>query len=380
MMTTLDTIVIGAGQAGLAAGYQLQRVGLNFRILEASAAAGGSWPHYYQSLHLFSPARFSSLPGLPFPGDGDRYPARDEVVAYLRSYAQHFQLPIDTNTRVARVERDASGFTVQAADGRSYQARSLIAATGSFHRPHLPSIPGQKEYGGTILHSFAYHDPAPFVGQRVVIVGGGNSAVQIATELAQVAQVSIATRAPLRFIRQRPFGRDVHFWWWLLRLDTSPFEHPLGALFRRLVEKGSPGVLDGGSYRAAVAAGAPDSRLMFTRFASDGVVWADGQTEAVDSVIFATGYRPNLDYLAPLGALDAEGQALQRHGISLTMPGLGYVGLSDQRTFASATLRGVGADAAVVVGALARQLKPVQSSSQPGRTRRCCATRLGAGS
>jgi putative flavoprotein involved in K+ transport len=379
MTTMLDSVVIGAGQAGLAAGYQLQRAGLSFRILEASAEAGGSWPHYYKSLRLFSPARFSSLPGLPFPGAGDRHPARDEVVAYLRSYAQRFHLPIETNTRVARVERDATGFMVEAEDGRQYQARSLIAATGSFHRPFLPNIPEQERYRGHALHSFAYHDPTPFAGQRVVVVGGGNSAVQIATELALRARVTLATRAPLSFIRQRPFGRDVHFWWWLLHLDTSPFEHPLGALFQRLVSRRGPAVLDTGVYQQALAANAPGQRAMFSRFTEDGVVWADGHHEQVDAVIFATGYRPSLEYLAPLGALDAQGRALQRHGLSLTVPGLGYVGLSDQRTFASATLRGVGADAAVVVCALAHQLRPAKPWFQWGIMRRCCTGTLQPG-
>jgi putative flavoprotein involved in K+ transport len=246
--------------------------------------------------------------------------------------------------------------------------------------PPLDSIPEQERYRGSALHSFAYGDPAPFVGQRVVVVGGGNSAVQIATELASHARVTLATRAPVNFIRQRPFGRDVHFWWWLLRLDTSPFEHPFGALFRFLVSRRGPAVLDTSVYAAALAANAPDQRAMFSRFTEDGVVWADGQRERVDAVIFATGYRPNLQYLAPLGALDAAGQALQRHGLSLTVPALGYVGLSDQRTFASATLRGVGADAAVVVRALARQLRPTKPWLPLKITRRCCAGTLQPGS
>src|SRR5215207_10151054 len=103
MCRVVDTLVIGAGQAGLAAGYQLQRAGRSFTILEAAAQPGGSWPHYYDSLRLFSPARFSSLPGLPFFGDPEHYPARDEVIAYLRQYADYFQLPIVTDARVAHV-------------------------------------------------------------------------------------------------------------------------------------------------------------------------------------------------------------------------------------------------------------------------------------
>jgi putative flavoprotein involved in K+ transport len=355
MQMRVDTIVIGAGQAGLAAGYQLQRAGVPFVILEASEEPGGSWPHYYDSLRLFSPARFSSLPGMPFPGDPERYPARDEVIAYLRAYAARFQLPVVSGARVETVERDGELLEVRTADGRSYRSRSLIAATGAFHRPHLPQLPGQEQFGGKVLHSFSYRTPAPFAGQRVVVVGGGNSAVQIAAELARVARVSLASREPVRFVTQRPYGHDVHFWWSLLRFDTSPLESPQARLFAWLASGKGPRVLDAGIYRQALAAGAPDTRPMFSRFTERGVVWADGEEESVDTVIFSTGYRPNLDYLAPLGALDDAGQALQRHGVSTAVPGLGFVGLSNQRTFASAALRGVGPDAALVVRVLRRQ-------------------------
>jgi putative flavoprotein involved in K+ transport len=377
----LDTIIIGGGQAGLAAAYHLKHADHRSMILEADAQPGGSWPQYYASLRLFSPARFSSLPGMPFPGDPERYPTRDEVIAYLRSYAAHFQLPIVTNARVAEVTRSDSLFTVRTAAGQSFQARRLIAATGSFNRPHLPELPGQEQFGGTILHAFAYRNPAPFQGQRVIVVGAGNSAVQIATELAQVAQVSLATRASVRFIPQRPLGRDIHFWWWLARLDTSAFDQPIGAIFRRLVGGSGVAVLDTGHYQAALTIDTPDQRRMFQRFTEHGVVWADGSTERVDTVIFATGYRPNLGYLAPLGALDAEGHALHHNGVSLTVPGLGFIGLTNQRTFASATLRGVGADAAVVVRHLHSAAQ--REHSAPARRRfglfPCCPQRPARG-
>jgi putative flavoprotein involved in K+ transport len=379
MHQIVDTLVIGAGQAGLAAGYQLQRAGRSFTILDAAAQPGGSWQHYYDSLRLFSPARFSSLPGLPFPGDPERYPARDEVIAYLRQYAAHFQLPIVANAHVALVTRDTELFTIQTDDGRAFQARSLIAATGSFHRPYVPQIPGKDVFGGTILHSFAYRDPVPFQGQRVVVVGAGNSAVQIATELAQMARVTLATREPVRFVNQRPYGRDIHLWWWLTRFDTRPLDSAIGTWLNRLVDGKGPRVLDTGVYRAALAAKKPDRRQIFASFTDSGVTWDDSSVEDVDAVIFATGYRPNLVYLTSLGALDAEGQALHRQGLSLTVPGLSFVGLSTQRTFASATLRGVGSDAAVVVRHLTRQLAPTKRAFSPARlrlaaTQICCPT------
>jgi putative flavoprotein involved in K+ transport len=366
---TLDTLVIGAGQAGLAAGYHLQRAGMRFTILEASDQPGGSWPGYYDSLHLFSPARFSALPGLPFPGDGDRYPARDEVTAYLRQYAVHFQLPVQTGMRVAHVTRQADAFQVTTADGTVIAARSVIAATGAFNRPYLPALPGQDAFAGQTLHAATYRGPESVRGRRIVVVGGGNSAVQIAVELAQVATVSLATRHPLRFQAQQVRGRDVHWWWHVTGFDRAALGQRIGGV---LQTKTVGVILDTGVYQAALAAGQPDRRAMFTAFTPTGVRWADGVEETVDAVIFATGYRPNLAYLAELGALDADGRPRHQAGVSTTVPGLGYVGLEQQRTFASATLRGVGPDAARVVRRLRRELGTTDG--------RCCwwAPRLGA--
>lgn len=337
MNTIYDAIVIGAGQAGLAAGYHLQRAGLRFLILEASDRLGGSWPCFYDSLLLNSPARYSSLPGLPFPGDPNRYPHRDEAVAYLRSYATHFKLPIVTGSRVSNIERAGQFFRLTTSRG-GYQARTVIAATGFFGRPNLPYIPGQAEFRGQRLHSAEYRRPGPFRGQRVVVVGGGNAAVQIAVELAEVARVTLASRRPIRYLPQQLLGQDIHFWLNLTGLDRTQW----------LGDKAAP-VFDRGSYRAAMAAGRPDWQALFERFTTTGVIWPDGRYEAIDTVIFATGYQPHLPYLAGLGALDGAGRVLQRKGVSATVPGLYYVGLPRQRNVASATLRGVGADARIVV-------------------------------
>jgi putative flavoprotein involved in K+ transport len=347
MSDVYDAVVIGAGQAGLATGYQLQRAGRSFVALEAGPQPVGSWPQYYDSLKLFSPARYSSLPGLSFPGDPERYPTRDEVAAYLMRYAAHFNLPVHLNTRVQQVLRDGQVLEVTTTDGRSYRTHSVIAATGSFHRPFIPEVAGREDFQGRVVHSFQYRSPESFQGQRVVVVGAGNSAVQIAVELANTAKVTLATREPVKFKPQVILGKDIHFWARLTGLDTLP----LG--YWKQVGK-AVGVLDTGIYQAALAAGKPDTRPMFTHFTVNGVVWADGSEEAVDAVVFATGYRPGVAYLSGLGALDEAGRPLQRGGVSLNVPGLYYVGLSGQRSIASATLRGVGADAAHILSHLRR--------------------------
>ncbi|MFF5209540.1 flavin-containing monooxygenase [Streptosporangium sp. NPDC000396] len=333
----MDTIVIGGGQSGLAAARTLLDAGLTPVLLEAADQTTGSWPRYYDSLTLFSPARYSSLPGMPFPGDPDRYPHRDEVAAYLARYADHLDAEIRTGTRVTAVQAGEDGFAVRTADGTTFTAPSVIAASGSFTNPYMPVLQGQADFTGEILHAAGYSAPAPYAGKRIIVVGAGNSAVQIAYELADVASVTLATRKPIRFVDQRPLGKDLHFWFTVTGFDRFP---------ARLVSSppGAP-VLDEGIYRRALRQGRMDRRPMFTRFDGDEVVWADGSREPVDVVLLATGYRPHLDYLDGLGALDETGYPRHTQGLSLTHPGLGFLGLEWQRTPSSNTLRGVGRDA-----------------------------------
>ncbi|MEY4562449.1 MAG: hypothetical protein RLZZ618_1726 [Pseudomonadota bacterium] len=359
-----DAVVIGAGQAGLATGHHLRKAGQRFVILDAADAPGGSWKHHYRSLRLFSPARYSSLPGMAFPGDPDRYPSRDETMAYLTQYAAEQQVPIQSGSRVNEVRRRAEGVFEVHEGGRVLLARAVIAATGSFERPRMPALPGQDDFRGTLLHSLAYQSPEAFTGQRVVVVGAANSGVQIAAELAGHARVSIAARRPPSLLRQRLLGIDVHAWWSAFGLDTAEVTTWRADIFKRLHSKTGPSVLDAGIYREALASGHPDIRPMLQQFTPEGVVWADGTAEPVDAVIFATGFLPNLDYLAPLDAFDRHGAPRQKRGISTAVPGLYYVGLSYQRTYASATLRGVGPDARVVVDHLAEHLRGQKPSAE----------------
>ena len=346
-MEHVDLVVVGGGQSGLAAAYAARRAGRRAVVLEQSAEAVGSWPRYYDSLTLFSPARFSSLPGRVFPGDGERYPSRDEVADYLRGYGEGLDADVRTGHRVQAVTPVPGGGFRVTTSYAEFAADAVIAATGGFGNPHVPSLPGAGEFTGRILHAAEYRGPGVLAGRRVIVVGGGNSAVQIAADLAGAARVILATRGPLRWAPQRPLGRDIH--WWLTRtgLDTAP----IGA---RLRGRTSP-VLDDGRYRSAVTAGRPEHRPMFTHLDGPVVRWPDGSTDQVDAIILATGYRPDLSYLEGTGALDDAGRPLHRHGMSTSVPGLGYVGLEYQRSISSATLRGVGRDAAHVVGRLHRR-------------------------
>ncbi|MGC4938537.1 flavin-containing monooxygenase [Kribbella sp. DT2] len=343
-------VVIGGGQSGLAGARALLDAGLRPVVLEAGERPVGSWPSYYDSLTLFSPARYSGFPGMPFAGDPDRYPVRDEVVEHLGKYAASLDAEIRTGATVAGVERAGAGFDVQLADGETVHAAGVVAASGSFRNPFVPAVPARETFGGEVLHVADYRSPQPYAGRRVVVVGAGNSAIQLAHELAAVAEVKLATRAPVRFLPQVRGGRDLHFWLDKLKLDLLP-----PAVLARLFS-GTP-VLDTGIYQAAIESGDLPRRDMFTAFDADGVVWPGGGREQVDVVLFATGYRPSLPYLRDLGAPAADGMPLHRRGLSTTYPRLVYLGLEFQRSFSSNTLRGVHRDAQFVAGALARELR-----------------------
>jgi putative flavoprotein involved in K+ transport len=349
-MEHADLIVIGAGQSGLATAALASSHGFaRTLVLEAGEAPGGAWPHYYDSLTLFSPARYSSLPGMRFPGDPDRYPTRDEVVDYLRAYARRLTADIRTSMTVASVIREGDAWSVRAEDGREFAARAVVAATGDYGSPYVPDLSGRADFAGRVLHAADYRSPEAFAGQRVVVVGGGNSAVQIAAELGEVADTTLASRRPIGWMSQRPLGRDLHWWLGRTRLDIAPI--------RRLLKKVPVSVLDDGRYRGALDRYGVDQREMFSRLAAEGVVWADGTKEAVDAVVLATGYRPSFPYLAASGALDTDGRPRHRGGIAAAVLGLGFVGMEFQRSFSSKTLRGVGRDAAHVLDRLGRQTR-----------------------
>ncbi len=338
-------IVVGGGQSGLAAARALRELRMPAVILEASDRPAGSWPRYYDSLRLFSPAGYSSMPGMPFPGAPDRYPGRDEVAGYLERYAARLGVEIRTRTRVQTVRQDGREFIVVPDRGRTLRASGIVAASGSFSSPYRPSFPGEEGFTGGLSHVADYRNPAPYAGQRVIVVGAGDSAAQVANELAPVAAVTLATRHPVRFIPQRLGGQDVHYWLRESGFDTLPAE------WLSKITGGSV-VTDSVGFQQTLAAGLVDRRPMFTALDGNQVVWSDGRREPVDAIILATGYRPSLDYLRELGALDADGAPIHVGGISSTHVGLVYLGLEFQRSFASNTLRGVGGDARAAVAPL----------------------------
>jgi cation diffusion facilitator CzcD-associated flavoprotein CzcO len=353
--------VVGGGQSALAAGYYLRRTPLRFALLDDQPEPGGAWRHAWPSLRLFSPAQWSSLPGWLMPRDPDDatdgYPSREAVLRYLAEYERRYALPVERPVRVHAVHRDDDGFRLDTSAG-DVHARAVVSATGTWSSPVMPALPGQREFRGVLVHSANYAGPAPFAGRRVIVVGGGNSGAQIFAELSEVARATWVTREPPTFLPDEVDGRYL-------------FEQAT-ARYRAVQEGRTPDpprslgdVVMVPPVRAARDRGVLRTEPMFVGFTPRGVVWLDGREEHVDAVIFATGFRPALEHLAPLGLVDARGRIEIAPGGSGTRaarePRLWLLGYGEWTGFASATLIAVGRTARAAVDEIAVALDAMRS-------------------
>lgn len=338
-MDTIDVAVIGGGQAGLATGYYLRRHDLSCAILDAEDGPGGAWRHTWDSLTLFSPAPWSSLPGWPMPGGAEQVPDRAAVLDYLASYERRYALPVHRPARVRAVRRDGATFAVET-DAGVWRARAVVSATGTWRRPLWPWYPGQGEFAGRQLHSAQYRSPEAFAGQRVLVVGGGNSGAQILAEVSRVAEATWATRRPPRFLPDDVDGRV------LFDRATARYRALQSGVPDPPVESGGLGqIVMTPAVREARERGVLRSAGLVARFTATGVVWPDGRETPTDAVIWCTGFRPALGHLAPLGALGTGGRVAVAGTRSLAEPRLWLVGYGEWTGFASATLIGVGRSA-----------------------------------
>ncbi|MFB7708855.1 ArsO family NAD(P)H-dependent flavin-containing monooxygenase [Streptomyces sp. NPDC056105] len=350
MTYTVDVVVIGGGQAGLAAGYHLRRQGVDFVILDAQSTPGGAWQHTWDSLHLFSPAAFSSLPGWLMPAQrGEEYPDTGHVVEHLSQYEQRYQLPVHRPVRVQAVRRDGRWLQVET-DSGNWSARAVVSATGTWWRPFLPAVLGRDVYRGHQLHTVNYRRPADFTGQRVVVVGGGNSGAQIAADLAPHPGIDLTwvTQRPPRFLADDIDGRAL--------FDAATARRK--ALDEGTVDTGGVASLGDivavAPVRAARDAGLLKAEPMFEELTADGVRWSDGTTVRTDTVIWCTGFRPALTHLAPLGLRGPRGHIATEGTRTAGEPRLHLLGYGDWTGPASATLIGVGRTAREMARDVAR--------------------------
>jgi NADPH-dependent 2,4-dienoyl-CoA reductase/sulfur reductase-like enzyme len=347
-MSDFDIVVVGAGQSGLAAGYFLRRRDLSFVILDAGEAPGGAWRHGWDSLTLFSPAQYSSLPGWPMPqASGGGYPTRDEVIAYLTAYEARYALPVRRPVRVAAVRRAEGGLVVEAEDGARRTARAVISATGTWSQPAIPPLTAG--FAGRQIHSAQYRRPQDFAGLSVLVVGGGNSGAQILAEVSRHATTATwVTERPPVFLPDEVDGRV------LFERATARWQAEREGRAPPPPQGGFGDIVMVPPVAEARARGVLTSRPPFARLEADAAIWPDGSRMRVDAIIWCTGFRPALAHLAPLGLVEPDGRVrVGPAGQALAEPRLFLLGYGDWTGGASATLAGVTRAARDVVAAIA---------------------------
>lgn len=368
---TVDVCVVGGGQSGLAVAYHLGRVSarrereglppLRTVVLDAHDRPGGAWPDGWPSLELFSPAAFSSLPGWPMPAwSGEGNPSAAHVADYLAAYEERYALPVHRRVRVVDVAgADDDGLLLVRTDRGDWRARALVSATGTWDRPFWPAVPGAEAFGGRQLHTHDYRGPEQLAGRRVLVVGGGNSAAQLAADLQpHVDALHWVALHPPRYLPDDVDGRV------LFETATQAVrDRAAGRPVRDVASLGdvvaTPAVRRARDERGLVAG------PMVERLTPAGARWADGREVDLDAVVWATGFRPALGHLRGLGLATERGRPCtvapdgSPHTVrSASDPRVWLVGYGDWTGAASATLVGVGRPARDAAFAIGDALRP----------------------
>jgi putative flavoprotein involved in K+ transport len=356
--SSYEVAVVGAGQAGLAIAHFLRRQGRRVLILERAGQIAPAWRERWDSLTLFTPRRYSGLPGVAFPGDPDGYPSRDEVIAYLERYAEHFELQFDSE--VNELERGDDGRFHLELDGQTITADQVVVATGPFQSPYLPKL--AERLGGDVFqtHAAGYRRPEAVLPGTVLVVGGGNTGFQIARELSATHRVVLSVGSRQTPLPQRLLGRDLFWWLTKMRILDKTVESRLGRKLstRETLIGSSPREL---KKRYGVA-------LKPRVIHADGrtVRFQDGSEQEVSAVIWATGYRPDYSWIK-LPILDADGRLRHRRGVT-DLPGLYFLGLTWQHTRGSALLGWVKHDAEFIAEQI-DAFADVQTTREPETAR-----------
>jgi putative flavoprotein involved in K+ transport len=348
----LEVAVIGGSQAGLAMGHYLVQRRRRFAIFERGDSIAPAWRERWDSLKLFTPRGYSALPGLPFPGDPDDYPTRDEVIAYLEQYAETFELPIELNSEVRRLTHEDGRFVLDI-DGRRVTADQVVVATGPFQTPFVPALTEELDPEVWQVHSTGYRRPGDVPEGTVLVVGGGNTGFQIAKELSATHKVLLSVGSKQKPLPQRVAGRDL--FWWLTKtgLIHKTVESRLG---QRLKDRDT---LIGSSPRELKRRYGVELKPRARDASGHTVRFEDGSALEANAIIWATGYRPDYSWI-DLPVLDSNGRLRHRRGVT-DVPGLSFLGLTWQWTRGSALIGWVKDDAAFLAERIA--------ASDGGKTR-----------
>lgn len=349
----IETLVVGGGQAGLAVGYHLARRGLPFVILDENERIGDAWRKRWDSLRLFTPARYSGLPGLPFPGRSSSYPTKDEVADYMEAYAREFGLSVRTGVRVDTLSKVGDRFEVVCGADTLF-AENVVIATGAYHHPRIPSFASAFDESIVQLHSREYRNPSQLRSGGVLVVGAGNSGAEIAVELARHHQIWLSGpdtgQEPTRSgtLPDRLLTPIM----WFMATRVLNVKNPIGKKVRSHFLDPPRGIPLGHVRRKDILA-AGINRVPKTTGARDGrPVLEDGQTLDVANVIWCTGYVPDFTWI-DIPVFGQNGYPTHDRGVAESEPGLYFIGLLFLSTLSSALLGGVGRDAEHIVAHLA---------------------------
>jgi putative flavoprotein involved in K+ transport len=340
----VDTVIIGGGQAGLAAGYHLGRLGRAFVVLESNQRIGDSWRKRWESLRIFTPAKFSSLPGMRLPGPRFGFPTKDEMGDYLERYAKAFGMDVRTGVHVKSLTKTGDTFVVTTSEGTRFMSHNVVVATGSERIAKTPSFAGELARGVVQLHSSEYKSPAQLADGPVLVVGCGNSGAEIAYEVSKTHQTYVSGKASAQIpakhgpMMARTIFRVIRF----MGLHVLNLRTPIGRKVQpKFIKTAAPlirvktkDLSKRGAELVGRTAGIEGGRPVLD----------DGRVLDVANVIWCTGFREEWPWIdVPVFGID--GRPVQYRGVVTDAPGLYFVGVRFQYAAASDVLPGVGRDA-----------------------------------
>lgn len=345
------TIVIGAGQAGLATGYYLSKFTDDFMIAEAGDSVGSSWRNRWNSLRLFTPAQYDSLPGLTYPAPRNSFPTKDEVADYLETYAQKFKLPVQLNLKVNKLSRNHDGFELETSSG-ILKSKRVVVATGTNPVPRIPDFAKSLDKSIYQIHSAQYVSPDSIPKGKVLVVGAGTSGVEIAIELAGFRQTMISGN-PTFHIPDAVFKYAGRLYWWFAN-NILTVNTPIGRKAKSEIVKGG-GPLINISVKDLDASGV--ERLpKVSGVESGNPKLEDGRVVSISSVVWCTGFRPDFTWIKP-NVTGANGWPKSKKGVSSLVEGMYFVGMLFQSGLTSGLVGGVGRDAEFVAMQIRKKIK-----------------------
>lgn len=350
MDETFETIVIGGGQAGLAAGHFLAQRGDGFAILDENKRTGAAWRNRWDSLRLFTPSKYNGLPGMLFPKPDFYFPTKDEVADYLEEYVRQFRLPVRYGVKVEALSRNGHGYRLSTNNG-GFNARNVIVATGPYQKPYTPSFARELDPAILQVHSSSYCNPRQIPVQNILVVGAGNSGAEISLELARAGKrVWLAGRDVGRIPADKlgkAFGGRL-YWWFISRVLSV--DTPIGRKMKsKVLYHGAPLIR---ANRQEVIDAGIESTPRVSAVQSGKPQLEDGRVLPAEGVIWATGFRPDYKWIN-LPVFDEQGYPRHQRGIVPEAPGLFFVGLPFQTALSSALLGGAGVEAAYIVRQIA---------------------------